>query len=375
LEGPRGVRIEDAESLRELTDIVFRPGMPEQYPLLFDRDNFENLRICLDNGKVVTHIGMMQRGASVFGLPIRVCCIGAVSTHPDYRNLGLASACFDDAAAKAHRDGVDVMIVSGDRHLYQSRGCLNVGCDQTYRISSDSIPAALAAGAGRVTVETMAADELPLVMDCYRREPVRYLRSPEDYHRALESGQVTDPKSDCVVIRERGAFRGYAVVRRPGPNGNAWLIEFAGDRHAVLAALPGLLELYNAASIGFHGMGYDMLLQSLCANIGLQGTPCTTHGTFKLINFPQLMERMRPRMEELVGTKTAAKLRFGHSEAGYTFALGDEEFTTDRDTATYAVFGTPNGLPQAVRELPGPLGDVLRTILPLPTLHYGINYV
>ncbi len=74
--------------------------MPEQYPHLFNEDNRENLRVCMDGGKCVSHVGMTVRDASLFGCRIKVCCIGAVSTDPEYCGQGLASACFDDARAK-----------------------------------------------------------------------------------------------------------------------------------------------------------------------------------------------------------------------------------------------------------------------------------
>jgi hypothetical protein len=318
---------------------------------------------------------MTQRGATLFGCAIRVCCIGGVSTHPDYRKLGLASACFDDAAAKALRDGVDVMIVSGDRNLYRMRGCLPVGADKRYSLASDSMPAALDALSGGVSAERMIEAELPAVMECYRHEAVRFRRPLEDYRHALQSGWVMNRAAHFIVLRKNGAFRGYVILRGVEPNAQATLGEFAGDRHAILAALPRLMRDYALASLSFQALAHDSLLASLCAEVGLEGTPVSASGTVKLIHFPQLMERMRPRFEELIGAKTAASLRFGQEGEGYRFALGDSEIVLDRDTATYAVFGTLEGLPPAVQNLEGDLGEALRAILPLPTLWYGINYV
>ena len=105
MEGPRGLLAWELGSLRELTDIVMRPGLVDQFPHLFDEENLENLRVCLYAGRCVSHVGMIQRDASLFGCRVRVGCIGAVSTHPDYRRRGLASACFDDALRKAGQDG------------------------------------------------------------------------------------------------------------------------------------------------------------------------------------------------------------------------------------------------------------------------------
>lgn len=367
MEGPRAVRPEEFASLRELTDTVFRTGLVDEYRQLFNEDNVENLRVCVDDGRCVSHVGMTERGASLFGCSIGVCCIGAVATHPDYRGQGLASACFDDAVAKAYGDGMDIMIVSGNRNLYRMRGCLRVGNDTAFTLTKDAL-----GEDPSITVEPMADDDLPLVTECYRREPVRFLRPLEDYRYARQTGFVMNRPSDFLVIRQDGAFRGYVIIQRPA-DGKARLAELAGDRHAVLAALPEVFRQYGLTELGWQVQRHDHLLRSLCQSRGLPATPTPAAGTVKLINFPQLMERLRPRFEELLGRREAMKLRFRQQDEQYVFAFGDETRVADRDTTTRLLFGAPDDA--EVRSGAGGLADVLATILPLPTLSYGINYV
>jgi len=347
MEGPRGVRKEDFDSLRAMTDVVFRPGLVDEYPQLFNEDNFENLRVCLDGGRCVSHVGMTERRASLFGCQITVCCIGAVSTHPDYRKQGLASACFDDAVEKAYRDGVDVMIVSGDRSLYRMRGCLRVGRDTAFALTADGRDAIPQRD---VAVEEMQDDDLSSVMECYEREPVRFLRLRDDYRYALQCRTVMNRLSDFLVLREDGAFRGYVILQRPLDMNQrpldekrTGLAEFAGDRHAILAALPKIIRRYDLVELRWQVMRHDPLFRSLCEGVGLSGTPNTTPGTVKLINFPQLMERMRPRWEERLGLREAEKLSFRQNGDQYGFRFGDDELLTDRDTATRLLFGTMDG--------------------------------
>lgn len=375
MEGPRGLKKEEIASLRTLTDIVFRKGMMDEYPQLFNEENYENLRVCVDDGKVVSHVGMKEQDAMLFGCRIQTVCIGGVSTHPDYRKQGLASACFDDARRKSLEDGVDLMIVSGDRNLYRMRACCHVGGDLSVTIAADAIPASIEALAAGVTVEVMQEGELPRIMECYRAEPARFQRFPSDYHYVLQSGWAMNRPSHFLAIRQNGAFRGYALVHGPEPKSKATLAEFAGDRHALLAALPHILRRYDLAALTFQVMRHDGLLRSLCEQNGLQGTPRPTPGTVTLINFPQLLERMRPGFAEILGTKTAGRLRFRQDGDQYGIALGEEEFVTDAATAVRTLFGTVEGLPLAQQEGNGALREALLQILPLPTLWYGINYV
>ena len=375
MEGPRAVRKNEIGSLRELTGIVMRKGLVDQYPQLFNEDNYENLRVCVENGGCVSHVGMTEREAVLFGCAIGVCCIGAVCTHPDFRKRGLASACFDDAARKARNDGVDVMIVSGDRNLYRMRGCLQVGIDHLFQVPAEAIPPAFEELAGRVTVETMEEAELPLVMECYRSEPVRFIRPPDDYAYALQSGWVMNRRSDFLVVRERGTFRGYVIARRPEADSITMLSELSGDRHALIAAVPHIIRKYGLKSLSFRSDNHDALLRSLCEQAGLKDTAKPTAGTVTILDFLRLMERMRPRFTELLGRHTTNRLAFREEGGSRVFALGEEELKTDRDTATKIVFGSVEGPPDALQSLRSPLGDALRTIFPLPTLWYGLNYV
>ncbi len=371
MEGPRAVRPDEMEALRRLTDVVFRPGMPEQYPQLFDSDNLSNLRVCMDDGVCASHVGMVQRSALIMGCQIKVCMVGSVATDPDYRNQGLASACFFDAVDKARHDGVDLMIVSGGRGLYTRNGCMNVGSDLRVSVVAEQI------AERNVIVTDLQTGDLDLITECYRKEPVRFVRTPADYNFYFKSGWAMNAPSVFHVVRAAGtnAFLGYVFVRDPQEGKAASLVEFGGDRHAIIASLPHLFEKYGLSSINFHVQTGDDLMQQLCFAAGLEHTRTTTSGTFKFINFTQLMHKLHVRFAEILGEDSACALRFDDDGDVYTFGSGSNTLILDRDTATKAVFGTPDGLPVEILNCQGTLGESLRAILPIPTLWYGMNYV
>ncbi len=373
MEGPRGLRPDELSSLRELTGRVFRPSLVDEYPQLFHEGNFENLRVCVDEGRCVSHVGMTTRRASFFGCSVQVGCIGAVATHPDYRGQGLASRCFDDAAKKAFTDGTDLLLVSGDRALYRRAGCLRAPCGENFTLTAEAARALLPGAL--VTVETMTDADLPLVRACYQNEPVRFLRPAEDYDRAIGCGVVMNRPSDFLVVRgENGDLRAYLIVGQRDGKGRARIAEFAGDRHALLAALPTVLRHCNASALGWQVPGHDVLFRALCVGAGLTGGPAAFPGTIKLIHFAQLMERLRPRWEELLGTNRAACLSFRQQNDTFAIRFGDDELAADRDTMTRLLLGAPDSEQQGKIERDRKLTQILEVILPLPCLWYGLNY-
>jgi hypothetical protein len=179
--------------------------------------------------------------------------------------------------------------------------------------------------------------------------------------------------AEFLVVREDGAFRGYLIVGQRGENVRA--VEFGGDRHALLAALPTVYRRCGERSLGWQVSAHDTLFRNLCTAAGLPGTPVGVPGTVKLINFPQLMERMRSYWEERLGTHDAARLSFYQRGDEYGFRFGADELTLGRDDATRLLFGTTEGGETQLIEGPGALSEVLAMILPLPCLWYGMNYV
>ena len=168
--------------------------------------------------------------------------------------------------------------------------------------------------------------------------------------------------------------------RNPDDPRTARVVEFAGDRTALAAALPILLERYGAGRLTLHVQGTDAALARLLATAGLVGTPNGTSGTLRVINFPQLMERCRPLLVERIGSG-AADLRFeaeerpGSALGSFRVRLGDEVLRIP-DLASLALylFGTTKEESPAV-EGSARIAKLLAQALPLPTLWYGISYV
>ncbi|MCS7223176.1 MAG: GNAT family N-acetyltransferase [Armatimonadetes bacterium] len=370
MEGPRPVKLEEWESLRELTSIVFRPTLMDQYPQLFNEDNRENIIVIVDGGRCVSHCGMVERWASILGCSIKVCCIGAVCTLPDYRGRGLASSTFDYCINKAYRDGVDLMLVSGDRDLYRRQGCLVVGRDQSF-----SMTTAVVEPLGVSLIKDPDENLISRFSACYQCEGVRFVRIPDDWRWALQTRWVMDRPSRFYGVSLRDRLVGYVIAHEPDSSGVIRVAEYAGSRIALLSAFPLIMSDLKGQQIEWTILRHDNVFAALCESLGLKANSSPTHYTLKIINYSQLMDRMRPYFEERVGPKVARSVDFWQKENRYAIRIGADQWITDRDSLTRVLFGTVTGEEKALFPADGPIRSFLESVVPIPTLWYGINYV
>jgi hypothetical protein len=371
------VKPDEFRSLMTMIDAVFRPGAPPtmgaEYPHLFTPDNFSNLRVVREDGKIVSHVGTTIRSAAILGCPVRVGNIGAVGTYKEYRGRGFAGACFDDACAHARAQGVDFMHISGDRSLYRRAGCRRIGLDEQFTVPKEIA----AARRGEVTVERYADADLRAIRQLHADEPVRYLRPLEEWQRVVRNGRSTHAGAELGVVRRSDVIVAYAGLTPPRSDGTTGLQEFAGDRAALLGALDELMEksAVPLKAITLHVQSHDCALRALLAGGGLAPKPAHAGGTLLILNFPQFMERLRPLMEERAGTVEAARLSFRDYNGRFVFAYeGETVVATDRGGAAQLIWGTHE--PQEWQWAGDGQGkQVLQAIFPVPALVYGFSYV
>ena len=87
MEGPRGTKKEEFDQVLELVNYVFRenngqlPNMREQYSLLFNYGNLDNMRIIIEDGKPVSHIGISESEIVVYGCKTKIGSIGCLTVY------------------------------------------------------------------------------------------------------------------------------------------------------------------------------------------------------------------------------------------------------------------------------------------------------
>ena len=372
-DGMRSLHPDEFESLAELVHTVFRPGLVQEYPHFYTQAHAGEMRVVVEDGRVVSHIGALRRNTSIFGCTVRTSSLGGVATYEEHRGKGYATALFEDTMRVCRDDGVDFMLVSGYRKMYHRFGCRYVGRDWEFSVSAER-----AGDFDDDGVELLAAtaDDVPAMASVYREEHVRWMRPPSDYAHAFD-GFVMNRRTQVFKVREAGMMRGYLMVQHPSAMGDSISVqEASGNRRCLTGALGKIIRELDLRSLNVHVMGCDRWFQDCLQSRGLTGTPANASGTVTLINFEQFMERMRPYFAEVTGETEAQSLVFRQQGDEMIFSYGgDQVVAPDQGAAVQLIFGTLEGAEEALLKSGGRAGEVLAEVFPIPALWYGVNYL
>ena len=270
------------------------------------------------------------------------------------------------------------MLISGGRGLYLRAGSRRVGQDQEFTVTPAAGPRLQATTTG-IRVAAVTREHIPLLQELYAAEAIRFVRWREDWRMAFDCKYVMNRPTEFHLIYRGADPVAYLLLQTPRPGASddepRVVAEFAGDRAALACALGQLALSYNIA-LRVHVLRADTVLASLLGGAAVPAAPAPTSGTLLVINFVQLMERLRPLLAERLGSETARQLTFHAADDRFTIAKGAERITLNGrgDLALY-LFGSPKN-DEAVAPAGSPaLAAQLDQALPFPALWYGISYV
>lgn len=362
-------RPEDLPALAALADRVFRPqvspgtGMSRQFPLLYSPANAANLFwVAGANGRPASLIGTLPSQITLNGAVLPVLSIGSVATRPEQRGQGFATRLLERILDEARRDYA-LVLVSGDRGLYLRHGCVRFG--RLLRVDWELT------GMGSPVTGTrlLRPEELipfaPALHRLYRAEPYRFLRTPrqmEDLLQATaESLYRNRPGATRVwVCQARNDTVAYAVVSPMLNHSALELLEWAGDRHAVMTLAADAARAEGFAKAIWSVMPEDETFRGLLAAEHIALHREMNHGTLALVNPTRLVAELGPLIYE----------RTGHGLQGASFP---DETTNSGGNGAGDTFTPPSGVrtPAELAEwLFGPEG------MDLPMVDTGtLNYV
>ncbi|MCK4419481.1 GNAT family N-acetyltransferase [Candidatus Aerophobetes bacterium] len=380
MEGPRGTRKEEFDQVLKLVNYVFRESnnqpsdMEKRYLFLFNEDNLENLRIILKDNRPISHIGISEAEIIVYGCRTKIGSIGSVCTYPQYRGRGFATLLLENTIKKLDDDGADVMLVSGEGGLYKRAGCTEAGRVHKFRISGGDLKKF---HAKNVKVFPYEEKNLENIVRVYQKERVRFFRSLEDFKRILTTGLAMDREAEILTIHKANEFLGYLAVQIPkekeGKERISNVAEYSGIRRAILGVVKPIFDRYDIEELSFNIPFHDVEFIYALREKGFKSRIENIPGTMKIINFPRLMARFRPYIEERLGKKTSDLIRFNQEKDRFTIGFGREEFDTDARRLAQIVFGTPGK--EEIMVESRKIAKILKEIFPLPFIWPGLNCV
>lgn len=382
MEEPRGTRKEEFNQVIKLVNYVFRESsnrpsnMEKWFPLLFNDDNLENMRIMCEDDRPVSHLGISESEIAIYGCKTKIGSIGSVCTHPEYRKRGFASLLLEDSMKKMDKDGVDIVLVSGGRNLYKRAGCVEAGRVHKFRISGSDLKRL---NTRKVKVFPYQERNLKNIVGVYQKEAVRFLRPLEDFKRILTTGVAMDREAEILTVHRANEFLGYLAIQIPGEKKSeariGQVVEYSGVREAIIDAVRCVFERYTLQELTFNVPFHDSEFIYLLNQKNLASLMENIPGVIKIINFPRLMDRLGPYIEERLDRKKMHSIKFEQQGDRASISINQEQFNTDTRRLTQIVLGRYDKKEKEMMAKEGEIGKVLTDIFPLPFVWPGLNCV
>jgi hypothetical protein len=255
------------------------------------------------------------------------------------------------------------MMISGGRSLYRRAGAADVGCDHVATVDRK---VANSLREYEMELRDFTEADLPDCIAAYAKRPARFIRPLEDWRWLIDSRICMCRQARIFVAQRRGGFLGYLLLTDTNEEGIHQILEFACNEAYVTASLAPLMERCGCAALKIRFQTADRMIMESCKAAKIPLEPVTTGGTLLLINFPQLMARLRPLLEARIGRDNAMRLQFKERDGHFIMGSDEETLTFNRADAAQLIFGHSQARP---------LSGLLAEVFPVPTLWYGINYV
>lgn len=298
---------DNVNDIIELVNRVFMPdhppgrGMKEIFPLLLSQDNSKNLFVSLLDDTIVCHMGIYPSIVRIGSETVKVASMGAVCTHPDFRERGIATNLFGYVEQCLKEERVDLLLVSGGRGLYRRNGCVDLTAYATATFSRNNRRSCRWEPSKSFEFLQLPGEcyNLDRVFNVYEREHIRFERTLDTFRKTLNSLSL-DTRSS-VVLGEGLANQeviGYILVRISTRDGIrvGEMREYAGDRRSVLDALYQAIDDYDLSIVELCIPKHDTELIRLLHECGVETLDRNLPGhTAKVLTFSASIERLLSR--------------------------------------------------------------------------------
>jgi len=340
-EGPRTPKPSELEATMELVRSVFFKDDPsyweaaKRWPMSLRPDLRENLFVMLHEGHPVSMISRVARDLVIHGHTLRMGFVGSVCTHPDHRGRGLAGTVLAATMQRYMDINVDFVYISGARPLYYRTGANHISGSPWFSITAD---ARKPDNAMDLKVRQANVADAEMLYSLTEGEQTYLVHDRLDYEMVIQSGHCKGSRCDFQIIESGSTPVAYVAVRNVTHKEGKWsqeVIQFAGDRAAILWALIGMAkENGSNGSLNVGVLPGDDLI-NLMNSLDIHQTKGRIGGTVKVVDFVRTMEKLRPYFGQKLGNSFAESLEF---------TAGNERYVVTGEGGALEIDGESNML-------------------------------
>ena len=266
----------------------FKTLLPKVYGDGRETDDMQNIAVD-ENGNVRALIAVLPGTMRALGQTLRTGYVGSVSVHPFARSEGHMKALMKMAIEGAQAEGIDLMLLGGQRQRYEYFGFTPGGVSVRYEVGQSNVRHALrdvdASGYAFVPMETADTALVDAAHALHEAQPVHMDRPRADFVCILQSYGLTP-----FVILKNGAFAGYLVA-------SGGLDEFAELKltrpEAYAAVIKAWMAEKGVKPLKLVAAGYDVplnrALSAFAEDASIEGGQ-----QLRVLNWPNVLRALLP---------------------------------------------------------------------------------
>ena len=347
-----------------------------KWPMYLRPETGENSFVMVHQGQPVSRVVRLYRDIVVRGHALRIGFVGGVCTHPDHRENGLASTSLDATLQRFADDDVDFVYISGARPLYYKTGANHTGGFTVFLFTSDAAESLDTKG---LNVRQASFADASILLSLNEAEETRTVRDLLDYELVLQHGYCCGGRCIFSIVELDSTPVAFVAARDVDRKEERWsqrILEFAGDREAIAAAL-GIMARGNGPNghFGIEARAGDELTDRLSA-MGLEPRPGRISGTVKIPSFTRTMDRLRPYFASHLGSSFAESLEFAAGKERYVAAGAGGVLKIDGESnMLWTLLGNPPEEQSENVHATGLMRKALEDCLPIPLPALYMNII
>lgn len=352
---------------------VFSPGLHQSYGMFVEKE-------------LVAFMGLVPAILRIGPAKINVYSLGSVCTARDHRGKGYASLIFEHVKQHVELSGASLLLVSGNRSLYEKNNCYSYGTFTQFTLNPVSASAILKDD--RISSELLSFREMEQT-DWFRLKQlaesrtVAFEQSIWDLANLIHSEALASNrklKQKVLVAEKQGQMVAFCIVALSEVQmvlkEGSRLVEWAGDPNAAAALLAYTVERYNLSHLLVNVAWYEEALAKAIAPA--TGSHLMDGFTICIIDAERLLKQVFPFFQQKE-KQLSKNLQISCLENGNFYVRLKEqsaEFTAKQMVSLFFDY-----IPQIPITDNGQQSDdswklALQRLFPIPIPHAaGLNYV